>query len=261
MIITFEELNKYSFAITDIGVLYQEPSFREFKTSARRHNGFMYLSRGECVYECDGERTPLTAGSLIYLPLGSKHTLTVVSDAIAFYRIDFNVVIGGELALFSEGPKKITDAVTPSFKARLAELCEECRFDDNTVFKTEKLIGMLASLLEHPTNLYKSKIGPAIKYLHSHFAEPIDCSHLAAICFLGRAQLYNLFHSYLGLTPLGYRDRLLVRQAQMLLLSGELSVSEISETLGFSSVAYFSRFFKKNTGKNPTEYAKGEKNE
>ena len=256
MIIPFESLNKYDFALTGISVLYQEPTFKEFKTPSRRHNGLLYITRGECVYECEGEKTPLCEGSVIYLPSGSKHSMTVKSSDIAFYRIDFNIVIDGEIALFSTKPLKLTDAVSTSFKGKLADLCDECRFEYNTVSKTEKLAGMLATLQEHPSSLYKSKIGPAIKYLHEHFTEQIDCSRLASLCFLSRAQLYNVFHSYLGITPLQYRDRLVLRQAKILIESNDFSVSEISDMLGFSSVAYFSRFFKKHTGKSPTTYIK-----
>ena len=36
----------------------------------------------------------------------------------------------------------------------------------------------------------------------------------------------------------------------------EISVTEISEKLGFDSVHYFSRLFKKHTGVSPVNYAK-----
>ena len=256
MIISFWDLNKYSFALTDISVLYQEPAYRRFNTPSRRHNGFLYILRGECVYECDGVTIPLSAGSLIYLPSGSKHSMTVVGDDIAFYRIDFNVIIDGELAHFSTSPLKITDSVNSRFKNKLAGLSEECRFENNTISKTEKLAGMLSALIEHPSELYKSKIGPAVKYIHEHFTDEIDCSSLASLCFLSRAQMYNIFNFTLGMAPLEYRDKLLLHQAKVLLLANDYSVSEISDALGFSSVAYFSRFFKKHTGKSPSAYIK-----
>ena len=41
-----------------------------------------------------------------------------------------------------------------------------------------------------------------------------------------------------------------------LLVSSEYSLSQIAEQLNFDSVAYFCRFFKKQTGLTPKEYKK-----
>ena len=45
-----------------------------------------------------------------------------------------------------------------------------------------------------------------------------------------------------------------IRSAEELLKTGIFSVSEISESLGYSSLAYFSTTFKKVTGISPSEY-------
>ena len=47
-----------------------------------------------------------------------------------------------------------------------------------------------------------------------------------------------------------------MRRALEMLDTGEITVSEVAEMLGFESVAYFSRFFKKHQGISPAEYMK-----
>lgn len=47
--------------------------------------------------------------------------------------------------------------------------------------------------------------------------------------------------------------------ARGLIREGQLNITEISSRLGFSSVHYFSRRFKKLTGMTPTEYARSVK--
>ena len=140
------------------------------------------------------------------------------------------------------------------YKDNVQELFEECRFEDNNVSKVEKICGIISSLQEHPSSLYKSKIGPAIRYIHEHLTEKIDCGGLAALCFLSTAQFYNLFKEKIETSPLEYRNRLLLSRAESLLELGDFSVTEVADILGFSSVAYFSRFFKKHKGLSPTDY-------
>ena len=53
-----------------------------------------------------------------------------------------------------------------------------------------------------------------------------------------------------------YRNALILQKAESFLRSGSFSVSEIGEMLGFESVAYFSRFFKKHNGKSPVAFQK-----
>ena len=45
-----------------------------------------------------------------------------------------------------------------------------------------------------------------------------------------------------------------IDRAKKLITETELSFTEISDSLGFSSSAYFSRTFKKKTGLTPSEY-------
>jgi AraC-like DNA-binding protein len=89
-----------------------------------------------------------------------------------------------------------------------------------------------------------------------HLTEKVSCAFLAKLCCLSTAQFYNLFHAEYGVPPLEYRNDLLVRRATLLLKDGSYSVTEVAETLGFESVSYFSRFFKKHKGISPAQYIK-----
>jgi len=50
-----------------------------------------------------------------------------------------------------------------------------------------------------------------------------------------------------------------ITRATSLLIDSNLSVSQIADILGFTSSTYFIRVFKKQTGKTPFEYKKGNK--
>jgi len=51
-------------------------------------------------------------------------------------------------------------------------------------------------------------------------------------------------------------QKLKIEHAKILLRESEKNITEISEMLGFQTIHYFSRFFKKHTGGCPREYAK-----
>ena len=73
--------------------------------------------------------------------------------------------------------------------------------------------------------------------------------------YISASYLKKLFSYYAGISPKKYYHNLRTSEAERLLLSGT-TVSEISEVMNFSSPAYFTIFFKKQTGLTPTGYRK-----
>ena len=55
---------------------------------------------------------------------------------------------------------------------------------------------------------------------------------------------------------MSYYATLRVEQAKLLIREKQYTFTMISDQLGFSSIHYFSRFFKKETGMTLSEYAK-----
>ena len=66
--------------------------------------------------------------------------------------------------------------------------------------------------------------------------------------------LKKLFVAQYGLPPSRYVLRKRMEYAKTLLLTPELSVTEISRQVGYASVYYFSRVFHEETGMTPTAY-------
>lgn len=62
------------------------------------------------------------------------------------------------------------------------------------------------------------------------------------------------FKEYTGFSPAKYMNELKLQKAKVLLTNTSKSVKEISISLSFDNVEYFSTFFKKMTGKTPVEY-------
>lgn len=256
MIVDFEKLGTYEFRLSNINIFHQKPVYRELHQRYRNYNGFLYILHGQCRYFFRDESFVLTPGSVVYLPISSAHSMVIDSPEIEFYRIDFRLEIDGELALFSDAPLKLCSTASAELAEAIQTLADRYQFVQDTVAKTELLCTIFRTLADMTANPAKEKLAPAIAYLLEHLTEGIDCRDLAQLCSLSTAQFYNLFNAQYGMTPLAYRDSLLMRRATLLLRDGTFSVTEIAETLGFDSVSYFSRFFKKHRGISPSAYVK-----
>src|SRR6056297_1794957 len=66
----------------------------------------------------------------------------------------------------------------------------------------------------------------------------------------------NMFKKYTGFSPHQYHMELKLMRAKELLLTTNKSIKEIAYELGFQSIHYFSRCFKKKLGVNPSEVRK-----
>ena len=84
----------------------------------------------------------------------------------------------------------------------------------------------------------------------------LGCEDVASYCYISEKQLSRLFKRYEGVSPLQYIHREKLAAAEDLLKAGELSIQEISDALGFSSVYYFHAFFVKNAGITPGQCRK-----
>ena len=101
------------------------------------------------------------------------------------------------------------------------------------------------------------RIAPAIEYMEEHFAEPdMRISDLAEMCGMSERYFLQIFRAYLSSSPKEFLIRLRLNQAKQLLVSENLSVSEIAALCGFSDLFYFSRSFRSKTGLTPSEYRK-----
>ena len=72
---------------------------------------------------------------------------------------------------------------------------------------------------------------------------------------IGRSQLQKLFRERYGCGVIEFFSRMKIDLAKKLIQKNEMNFTQISEFLGYSSIHYFSRQFKKLAGMTPTEYA------
>ena len=82
----------------------------------------------------------------------------------------------------------------------------------------------------------------------------IDFQALAAELGISYSAFRHRFKQSTGLPPGQYQIQIRLNKARRLLLNTPLSISDIAEQLGFESIYYFSRLFKKKTGLSPLKW-------
>ncbi len=100
----------------------------------------------------------------------------------------------------------------------------------------------------------------AVEYMNHHITEDINIDRICASCYLSKYHFCRLFKKKIGLTVMEYILKTRIAMAKEFLYDGVMSVTEVSEACAFSSVSYFSRVFKNETGMTPLQYKKAKQN-
>lgn len=100
------------------------------------------------------------------------------------------------------------------------------------------------------------KVHEIADYLLNHCETNENLEELAARFYISKSYISRIFKEVTGFTINEYQNVSRVQQAKHLLLHSEYSVTEISERLGFESITYFERVFKKYVDVTPLKYRK-----
>lgn len=93
-------------------------------------------------------------------------------------------------------------------------------------------------------------------YINHHISLPIAQEKLCKIACMGNTKLKTLFKEYFGCSITDYIIKTRIDQAQHLLIGTELSISEVSQAVGYKRSESFAKQFHKITGFLPREYRK-----
>lgn len=127
---------------------------------------------------------------------------------------------------------------------------------DSTVDMIRWVNYLLEKTFEYENEVNKSAtiIDKINQYIHDHYSEDIDRNKIAGEFYLTPEYLAKLYKKRTGITLKTYINEYRIEKAKELLRTGDKSISEIAESVGFDNFSYFSTLFKKITGVSPTDY-------
>lgn len=88
-------------------------------------------------------------------------------------------------------------------------------------------------------------------HVESNLDKPIRSADLATVVRLNPGYFCRVFRESFGEPPLQYISRRRIERAQRLMLSTDISLSQIAFDCGFADQAHFSRLFRKVAGDTP----------
>lgn len=99
-------------------------------------------------------------------------------------------------------------------------------------------------------------IETALCFIDKNFRQRISLDDIAKQCFTNKFSLSHLFTRTQGVSIGKYILNKRIEETKRLLTETDMSVSEISDAVGFYDQNYCSRMFKKKTGVSPSHYRK-----
>ncbi len=105
---------------------------------------------------------------------------------------------------------------------------------------------------------HRDSIEKAIEYINENYEERLTLEDVADHVYLSSTYFSRIFNQELGMSFNGYLNKVRIDKAKALLLHGNMSLADISATVGFIDQSYFTKVFKKLTGMTPNEYRKKE---
>lgn len=99
----------------------------------------------------------------------------------------------------------------------------------------------------------KIRMGAIYKYIHANYNETPDVNKIASSVHLSTAAFCRYFKKQTKMTFTDFVNQYRITQAKTLLLQDN-TISEACYEVGFQSLSYFNKLFKKITGENPSNF-------
>jgi AraC-like DNA-binding protein len=97
------------------------------------------------------------------------------------------------------------------------------------------------------------------RYIDLHFKDSLTLEQLSEEAHINKYYLSHAFKREYGISPINYLISRRINESKYLLTETDLSMSQIAQLLGFSSLSYFSQSFRKTQGVSPMEFRQGSK--
>ncbi|MBP1992188.1 AraC-like DNA-binding protein [Paenibacillus eucommiae] len=263
---------------------------KTFKYSGEKHNFWelLYVDKGEIEVETDSGYYAIKQGDLLFHEPNEFHRLKsngkiapnifVVSfvcnsNPMAYFANNKLFHLGDyERSILAQLMKEGLDAFGPNptdSSPKVLSFKKEASFASEQLFKisleailiqlirkeqkTKHEKALSTSTRENQAIHFSEKI---IKYLEENLHKKITLDHLCAEFGIGRTQINIIFKKTTGIGLIEYVNQLKIDHAKIYIREEAYNITEIAELLGYSSVHYFSRHFKKATDMTPSEYSK-----
>jgi len=240
-----------------------------------RHQTLIFVTSGQATYWLNGTEIDLNKGDVLYIPSG---------EAVGFnasghhkhqkYSVHFSSTEDADqllTALFSTSDYyyKCHMRNFDYFKQRcsmLLQLWSDSSPGHHIICQgiLLELIGLILKNAEEPQHNSAKKqyfISQLQNYIVSNCCKSIRLTDLADYIERSPNYVTKIFKDVLDQSPIEYIHQVKIAKAFELLQTNSMTVSDISDHLGYCELSYFHRIFKKFTGVTPSSVQNAIKND
>lgn len=246
----------------------------QWMLQGRRNRLFVLMSgAGEVSYR--GEATTLQAPTLLWIPTGTPAQLTLLAGSRGAWMAASDTALGQvglpgniseDVRWLSIRPQlgtRIDRKAAAQLMTLLGDMENELR--DNGGAAAEMVrhqLAIVSILLWRNSDLSAAVRQPAPRALVSSFLHLVDqhirrhwsVADYAHSLRVSSDRLNSAILRATGQTPLALIHARLMKEARQMLEDSGLQIGEIASSLGFEDPAYFSRFFKRHSGRSPRQF-------
>ena len=102
-------------------------------------------------------------------------------------------------------------------------------------------------------------INEAVAYIGTNYNQDISLQVISEKFFISPYYFSRTFKAVTGLSFVDFLNQIRIKEAQRLMHTTTMNITQISEAAGYKSTTHFGRIFKKHTGVSPMAYKKGAK--
>lgn len=184
----------------------------------------------------------------------------VKSETAFHYLVRFTSLCNTPIFLFKAGMPE-----TAEIQKYLSEVVNEYAYREpfwdeyvhaniNLLLASLRRFGVISDSIYTKSDKF-NKLKPVLEYINENYSENISTITLCNILHFNETYFCRFFKEIVGTNPINYINFVRICKAEHL-LKRNMSLSEITDKTGFSSLSYFNRIFKKFNHCSPTEYRK-----
>jgi AraC-like DNA-binding protein len=230
---------------------------------------YMNTDGGSIV--CSEKTYPIKKGVLCFIGAGKYHyTMPDEPEQYERTKLTFDEglissLLDGKSFLSRFSKEAFVYAVIPSeldgevecLFSEIREAEQDLRYRDVILLhSTLKLLVLLDRYSLESTQPSSGFINKAVEYICANIFHEMTIDEICTAIHVSKYHFCRTFRATMHMTVMDYILKTRIVIAEGMLRKSKLSVTEISEQCGFSSISYFCRVFKEEIGKTPLEYRK-----
>lgn len=229
----------------------------------------VWVYQGTLTYQVNGHTFPLDRGKLLFINSRLLHSSRTIKGDAKTLCIDFSQRIFHPMVLKHYIQPVLEDSTCTymclPLKPYYLDTLEQFTNWDEKLLGYFSVTNFLSQLVEDIVKNFKGDSAPVdyeevrrfnaiLEYVHNQYSEPLTVALLAKTAHLNKNRLTALFKKYTNMTPVKYLNEYRLYVAKNLITSTDLSISQISEDVGYHQISHFIQQFRKSYGMTPLKY-------